>query len=418
MLVEEEKEFCGWLWKHYKKRYHTAEFYIYTGDIDVSAEEILLKVKNVMNIDIQKNIKFIYLTKRSWIEASKYPCFTLLGQAVGSMYLGFEALQRFTPDIMIDTIGLTFAMFIFKYIGGCRTGSYIHYPIITKEMTKRVSNREIMYNNSGRIARSPFLTFGKIIYYKYFALMYSYAGKFSDITLVNSTFTLEHLSVLWNSPLHLVYPPCDVDYFKKIKRSAERPEKIKILSLAQFRPEKNHALQLQALYELREIIPEGVFERICLVLIGSCRNANDEVLVKDLKDLSKHLSLDNNVQFKVNVSFEELNKELEEAFIGIHTMQDEHFGISVVEQMASGLIVVAHRSGGPVLDIIETSEGSRLGFLAVCPQDYAHSIKYILKADEDEINAIRERARSSVDRFSTEKFRNEFLRAIGPIFRF
>lgn len=95
------------------------------------------------------------------------------------------------------------------------------------------------------------------------------------------------------------------------------------------------------------------------VLIGSCRNAKDEVLVKDLKDLSKHLSLDNNVQFKVNVSFEELHKELEEAFIGIHTMQDEHFGISVVEQMAAGLIVVAHKSGGPNLDIIETSEGSR-----------------------------------------------------------
>lgn len=400
-----------------QKRYPSAQFYIYTGDISVAEHDILMNVKNVMNIDIQENITFIYLKNRSWIEASKYPCFTLLGQALGSMYLGFEALQLVVPDIMIDTIGLTFAMVIFKYIGGCRTGSYIHYPVITKEMTKRVSNRETAFNNSGRIARSPLLTFGKIIYYKFLAMMYSCMGKFSDITIVNSTFTLEHLSALWNTPLHLVYPPCDTRCLKKIKKS-NKPKNIRILSVAQFRPEKNHALQLQSLYELREIVAEEIFERITLVLIGSCRNAEDESRVKDLKDLSKYLSLDHNVQFRVNVTFNELLREFEDAFIGIHTMQDEHFGISIVEQMAAGLIVVAHKSGGPLLDIIETCEGSRLGFLAFTPQDYSYCLNYIINAEEDEINAIRGRARSSVDRFSTEKFCDEFLRAIDPLFKY
>lgn len=85
-------------------RYPTAEFYIYTGDVDVAAEEILQKVKNVMNIDIDKSIKFIYLTKRSYIEASKYPCFTLLGQAIGSMILGFEALQKMAPGKMKNIV--------------------------------------------------------------------------------------------------------------------------------------------------------------------------------------------------------------------------------------------------------------------------------------------------------------------------
>ncbi|KAL3270520.1 hypothetical protein HHI36_021059 [Cryptolaemus montrouzieri] len=400
-----------------QKRYPNAQFYIYSGDIDVAPLEILQNVKKIMNIDIEKNVKFIYLTKRPWIEASKYPVFTLLGQALGSIYLGFEALNNFTPDIMIDTIGLTFAMLVFKYMGGCKTGSYIHYPIITKEMTKRVMNREAMYNNNSLIARSPFLTLGKLIYYRYFALMYSFAGKFSDITLVNSTFTQEHLSLLWSTALHLVYPPCDVDQFKQIKRGPKKPQSYRILSLAQFRPEKDHALQLQSLYELREIVPDDVFEKITLVLVGSCRNLGDEVRVKDLKDLSKHLSLENNVEFKVNVSFKELLQELEDSFIGIHSMRDEHFGISVVEQMAAGLIVVAHRSGGPLLDIIETSEGSRLGFLALWPQEYAHYLSYIIQADDGEICAIRERARSSVDRFNTKKFQDEFLRAIDPLFK-
>lgn len=234
--------------------------------------------------------------------------------------------------------------------------------------------------------------------------------------MVNSTFTLEHLNNLWNQHLHLVYPPCEVDHLKSIPRN-EKKTNIRILSLAQFRPEKDHPLQLQSLYELREIIPEELFDNVTLVLCGSCRNVDDSNRVKDLKDLSKHLSLENNVEFKVNITYEELLKELNDASLGIHTMLDEHFGIGVVELMAAGLITIGHKSGGPLLDIIETSESSRLGFLAVTAEEYAEIIKYVLYMDEDELNAIRERARASVDRFTTTKFREEFLRAVEPLFK-
>lgn len=44
-------------------------------------------------------------------------------------------------------------------------------------------------------------------------------------------------------------------------------------------------------------------------------------------------------------------------FKGLHTMWNEHFGISVVELMAAGLVVVAHNSGGPKLDIIPDPSG-------------------------------------------------------------
>nr|XP_023027193.1 GDP-Man:Man(3)GlcNAc(2)-PP-Dol alpha-1,2-mannosyltransferase [Leptinotarsa decemlineata] len=400
-----------------QKKYPKAEFYIYTGDVEVTSIEILEKVRKRLNVEVEENVKFVYLHRRKWVEGDQYPFFTLLGQALGSVYLGYEALVQLNPDIFIDTTGFTFTLPLFKFVGGAKTGCYIHYPTITNEMLKRVSNRHALYNNRGIIARSPVLTMGKLLYYHIFAWAYSLAGQCSDITLVNSTFTMEHLNALWNRPLHLVYPPCETDHLKKLPRQTTCPEKIRIMSLAQFRPEKDHPLQLQAMYELREIVPEEVFGNITLVLCGSCRNEEDRRRVKDLQDFSKHLSLENNVEFKVNVSYEDLLQEFQKAYIGIHTMLDEHFGISVVEQMAAGLIMVAHRSGGPLLDIIETSEGSRLGFLAQTAEEFAHIFKFILQLSDEEVNEIRERARASVERFSNGKFKEEFLRAVEPLFK-
>lgn len=404
--------------KAMQQKYPRATYYIYTGDIEFSSVEILRKVKYTLNVDINpKHVKFVYLTKRRWVEANMYPVFTLLGQMLGSIWLGLEAISQVNPDIFIETTGFSFTLPVFKYLGGCKTGCYVHYPIITKEMLRRVQNRRNIYNNRNFISNSATLTYTKLAYYHILAWMYCLVGQCSDTTLVNSTFTLENLQILWNAPMSLVYPPCEVEHLKEITRELNKPPKFRILSLAQFRPEKDHPLQLQTLYELREIVPDHVFEKVTLVLCGSCRNQGDSDRVKDLQDLSKHLSLENNVEFKVNVPYSELLEEFSKAYVGIHTMMDEHFGISVVEQMAAGLVMVAHRSGGPLLDIIETSEGSRLGFLAQTPEEFAHFIKWILETREEEINELRERARASCDRFSVKKFELEFLRAIEPIFK-
>ena len=40
-----------------------------------------------------------------------------------------------------------------QYLGGCRTGSYVHYPTITTEMLDKVRSRKADYNNRGAIAR-------------------------------------------------------------------------------------------------------------------------------------------------------------------------------------------------------------------------------------------------------------------------
>lgn len=97
-------------------------------------------------------------------------------------------------------------------------------------------------------------------------------------------------------------------------------------------------------------------------------------------------------------------------------MRNEHFGIGVVECMAAGLVMIAHKSGGPMMDIIEESDTSRNGFLASDENEYAQQIAVILALSEKALDRIKEAARSSTDRFSTDEFKNNFLRAVQPIF--
>lgn len=64
-----------------------------------------------------------------------------------------------------------------------------------------------------------------------------------------------------------------------------------------------------------------------LVLIGGCRNQEDEDRVLMLRGLCQELGVADRVEFKLNIPFEELKKELGDATIGLHTMWNEHFGI-------------------------------------------------------------------------------------------
>ena len=53
-------------------------------------------------------------------------------------------------------------------------------------------------------------------------------------------------------------------------------------------------------------------------------------------------------------------------------MKEEHFGISIVEMMSSGLVTIAHDSAGPKMDIIGVAE-EPVGYLA-------HDLKSYKKA--------------------------------------
>ena len=147
--------------------------------------------------------------------------------------------------------------------------------------------------------------------------------------MVNSSWTLNHILSLWDCSdrTSIVYPPCDVQAFLDIPLHEEESSvEQNIVSVSQFRPEKDHPLQIRAFAKLLEKIA-GQQLQPKLILIGGCRNHEDDHRVSGLKKLCQELGVEKGVEFKVNIPFEELKQHLAEAAIGLHTMWNEHFGI-------------------------------------------------------------------------------------------
>ena len=240
-----------------KKYRKDIQIVIYTGDIDSTPDEIIHRVKQRFEMNLQSfkpSIHFIYLRSRFLVEAKYYKMFTLLGQSIGSMILGLEALIRFIPDIYIDSMGYAFTYPIFRYLASVPVIAYVHYPTISTDMLERVKERRPTYNNRGLIANSAQASQLKIIYYRLFAFLYGRCGKCAQIAYCNSSWTRGHIERIWQLPtrlMHLVYPPCDVKQFLSMPLVDETTLSIRnIVSVGQFRPEKDHELQIRSFHEL------------------------------------------------------------------------------------------------------------------------------------------------------------------------
>jgi len=100
-------------------RYKHLRCVIYTGDIDASREQILERARQQFNISLPRDgpddIHFAFLRRRQWVEASRYPFLTLLGQSVGSLVLGWEALLTCIPDVFFDSMGYAFTLPLFRF---------------------------------------------------------------------------------------------------------------------------------------------------------------------------------------------------------------------------------------------------------------------------------------------------------------
>ncbi|KAN0088030.1 glycosyltransferase family 4 protein [Tylopilus felleus] len=417
---------------------------VYSGDIDASKQEIIEKVKARFAIDLEPStLHFVFLKSRGLVESSRWPRFTILGQSLGSMYLLWEAMSMFIPDLYIDTMGYAFTFPAVAWLtrASVPIGAYVHYPTVSTDMlarvrgeswkmrAKRLYYRLTMYYYALSLSHAQFLMVNSswthahivsIISHEHFGPVIQWAHRMTPLLFVKLFLSGSAVRQVIDGPGSAngnktvqvkpvtVYPPCDTREMAKF--SLQDRERI-ILSVAQFRPEKNLPAQLHAFAQLLTDHPEyktkegSSKDPVRLVLLGGARHQDDLDRVESLRALATELDIQTQVTFVVNASYPDMLGWLSRASIGISTMVDEHFGINVVEFMAAGLIPLTHASGGPLNDIVVPYKSQPTGFHARTPGEFATALHEILTMDAATEHGFRERARLwAVERFSEDEF--------------
>ena len=133
-------------------------------------------------------------------------------------------------------MGYAFTNLVVRLFRNAKIACYVHYPTISTDMLQVVQNQQNTFNND--VASSTLKTKVKLVYYKLFAAMYSFAGARSELVMVNSTWTKNHILDLWKIPkvTHRLYPPCNTSELKTIPLGTR--EKY-IISIGQFRYDKD-----------------------------------------------------------------------------------------------------------------------------------------------------------------------------------
>lgn len=339
------------------------------------------------------------------------PFLSLIMESWGTMQFAFEAFRRYSChypdnpiDIYWDTTGCAFTFLVARWMcPSARILAYVHYPTISTDMMAWEWQQR-------SVGRPLYKTIVKLVYYWIFAILYGLVGSLADLVMVNSTWTYGHIRSLWgrfsSTRIHVVYPPCriPVDVSVTEEQNSEPSKKDRtptIVSIGQFRPEKDHPLQIESLALLFEKYPQHKQNGVRLLLIGSCRNEQDQQRVDALRKLATERQLQDAVTFCINPPYQELQEHMTSSLIGIHTMRQEHFGIGIVEMMAAGLIVVAHNSGGPKTDIIQNNE---TGYLATTAQEYVGVLHQAFTLSKQDAHDLREKAKTSALRFSDQVF--------------
>ena len=359
-----------------QERYPKAICVVYTGDHDSSKATILERVSNRFDIRLHPpTIAFLYLNTRDFVVASTWPHFTLLGQAVGSLLMAYDALSLMIPDVFVDTMGYAFSTAFCKiFFPEIPTGAYVHYPFIGTHMVDSLTADAGQGINAG--SGKGLRGFGKTLYWKALVGLYVLAGRSLDAVMTNSSWTRAHMAHLWGpyrrsrqrTAIEVVFPPVAVEEVIDaipLDGPGETPREKKLVYIAQFRPEKNHELILQSFAKMVHSEARGT-EGAQLILIGSVRDSEDETLVYKLRLLARELKIDEKVEFRTkDVSWPEILEWLRKSWVGVNGMWCEHFGIGVVEYQAAGLISVVNDSGGPKQDIVVEVDGGITGKLPI-----------------------------------------------------
>lgn len=201
--------------------------------------------------------------------------------------------------------------------------SYIHFPYLNRFSF----NPTFPYLNRPRINQAG--TIPHVILEK---TLINYD---KHLVLANSHYTATEIQRYSHKNAEVLYPPFPSTVAELGKEATKNPAENLVVTVSR--------LDSNKLLERIPKIAAQTSNKIKFAVIG--RLCSQPTLTY-LEGLVKKSHLEDRIKFYPNASAQQKVELLKRAKIYLHTMEGEHFGISIVEAMAFGCVPIVHDSGG------------------------------------------------------------------------
>ena len=231
---------------------------------------------------------------------------------------------------------------------------------------------------------------------------------FSKI-ICNSQFTAKFYQNTLPSKISIVYPPVDVDKFEVSKEK----ENI-ILSVGRFDNILNAKKQDILIDAFKKLSEEKIGNWKLVLAGGSLTDPDLNSYLKYLREKAEGFA----IEFVINPNFDKLKEIYSKSKIywhaagfdvdeNIHPENTEHFGMTVVEAMASGLVPVVIAKGGIPEIILDGLDG----YLWATVDELVFKTKSLIDSPAD-LDRISQRAIIKCQKFSKKNFEQDLLNLI------
>lgn len=233
-------------------------------------------------------------------------------------------------------------------------------------------------------------------YFKFLRDRYENLMK-NTLVLTNSGYTRNAISNAFNIDAKILYPPVDVETFQEIALKSNQRDGM-VLVISRIAPDK----QIENAIEVARIMRGRGIGKI--MTIAGNLHYYDLQYYQQMKNMIADYDLSDYVSLQTNISFSRLIQLMQLAKVYFHPRIDEHFGISIVEAMASGLVPVVSNIGGHTEFVPPKYHFHTLG----------HAADLIALAFEA-TNSERRAISSSTNKFSNENYVNSFHRILSEL---
>ena len=210
-----------------------------------------------------------------------------------------------------------------------------------------------------------------------------------SVILTNSSYSRDMIKKYIGAESIVVHPPVDLKDYLELNSDNKRDQ---VITISRFSPEKR-------LHLIPYIAKQLLLDNIDFVLIGSTSTPIYRRYYRKVTAVRDKLGVEN-LKIIPDAPHEVKLRELERSKVYLHLMKYEHFGISVIEALASKCIPVCHASGGIWTDI-------RMCYFYITEKEIPD---LILKALDDYSQFPF--TDYFIKEFSDEKFRERMLKVV------